>query len=134
MNLLKKLLWTTFVTHKRKIQIQNNPEEKRAGVEPEDQIRFALLYSGQFEPWSIYVHQNEEQYIRFLRSKFQPLQLCVPADQTHTIVDQSREHPPSLRACACMDFRRNLREKVPCKHVYFLRSNVGMMSMDVLGI
>lgn len=80
---------------------------------------------GLFGPWPLYIHQDEEQYNRFIRSKCQPIQLKLADDQTYTVIGTTGVYRTSLRSCTCMDFRKNQQGQAPCKHMYFLARQCG---------
>lgn len=78
-----------------------------------------------FGPWPLFLHQNDEQYARYVRSRCQPIQLKLEDDHPYTIIGTSGEYKTSLRSCTCMDFRKNLQGLAPCKHMYFLARQCG---------
>lgn len=78
-----------------------------------------------FGPWPLFLHQNDEQYARYVRSRCQQIQLKLEDDHPYTIIGTSGEYKTSLRSCTCMDFRKNLQGLVPCKHMYFLARQCG---------
>lgn len=79
----------------------------------------------QFGPWPLFLHQNDEQYARYVRSRCQQIQLKLEDDHTYTIIGTSGEYKTSLRSCTCMDFRKNQQGLAPCKHMYFLARQCG---------
>ena len=78
-----------------------------------------------FGPWPLFLHQNDEQYARYVRSRCQPIQLKLEDDHLYTIIGISGEYKTSLRSCTCMDFRKNQQGLAPCKHMYFLARQCG---------
>ena len=78
-----------------------------------------------FGPWPLFLHQNDEQYARYVRSRCQPIQLKLEDDHLYTIIGISGEYKTLLRSCTCMDFRKNQQGLAPCKHMYFLARQCG---------
>lgn len=78
-----------------------------------------------FGPWPLFLHQNDEQYARYVRSRCQQIQLKLEDDHPYTIIGTSGEYKTSLRSCTCMDFRKNQQGLAPCKHMYFLARQCG---------
>ena len=78
-----------------------------------------------FDPWPLFLHQNDEQYARYVRSRCQTIQLKLEDDHPYTVIGTSGEYKTSLRSCTSMDFRKNLQGLAPCKHMYFLARQFG---------
>lgn len=71
--------------------------------------------------WDFSVHFDSEQLKRFLRAKTQPIKITEYHDAYVTIRGTTgKEYETSLTSCTCPDFIKQLRQRRPCKHIYFL--------------
>lgn len=78
-----------------------------------------------FGLWPSTVHQTEEQFKRYQRSKSNNLQILTQSDDGYVIQGTSDVYITTLDSCTCPDFNQNLHGQAPCKHIYYLARKQG---------
>lgn len=79
-----------------------------------------------FGKWSLSVHQTEQQFTRYKRSRTDNLSILSQTDDGFVIQGTSDVYTTTLNSCTCPDFNKNLHKKSPCKHIYFLAQQQGI--------
>lgn len=79
-----------------------------------------------FGEWSLSVHQTEQQFTRYKRSKTDNLSILSQTDDGFVIQGTSDVYITTLNSCTCPDFNKKLHKKSPCKHIYFLAQQQGI--------
>lgn len=79
-----------------------------------------------FGEWPLSVHQTEQQFTRYKRSKTDNLSILSQTDDGFVIQGTSDVYITTLNSCTCPDFNKNLHKKSPCKHIYFLAQQQGI--------
>lgn len=116
--------WAALYRLRDEIERRERQANQR-GAEPAPRNGVYRRKQALFGPWALFLHQNDEQYARYVRSRCQQLQLKLEDDLPYTIIGTTGEYKTSLRSCTCMDFRKNQQGLAPCKHMYFLARQCG---------